>query len=283
MDYRDILVHLDTEPVSAAGERRRAYAISLADALASHLTGLVLLLEPYVHPAIMGEIPADFLEVQRREMATAARKAADAFTQSSRTAGIQYEPRIVQASEGPAPSRLASHGSVADLIVVGQSDPSEGPGISDRLIEAALFESGRPTLVVPYVGHDTARFERVIVAWDGGRQAARAAHDALPFLIRAKKVEIVVIGDRTPAARSEEPGADLGLHLARHGADVDVKQIAGGGGIDEANLLLSHSADYGADLLVMGGYAHARFRQLIFGGMTRSILQSMTLPVLMSH
>ncbi len=282
MNYRDILVHLDAEPASAGSERRRSYAISLAAMFEAQLTGLVFDLEAYVPPMVMAELPSDIRLQQQRESAASARKASDAFDQSARTVGIGYETRIVQASHGMAPQQLASHGRVADLLVVGQSDPADEMPIRGDLIEAALFESGRPTLIVPYTGYDEARFERVIIAWDGGREATRAVHDALPILHRAAQAEVLVIGDDTAASRAGEPGADLALHLARHGLNVTAKRLSYEN-IDLGNAALSHAADFGADLLVMGGFARPRLRQIILGGMTRSILESMTLPVLMSH
>jgi nucleotide-binding universal stress UspA family protein len=282
MSYRDILVHLDAEPAGAAGNRRRQYAISLAAALKGHLTGLVFDLEPVVHGVSLGSLPNDFTEAMRREGAEAARLAADAFTSAARAEAVECEPRVVHARLGEAPDRLASHGRVCDLIMLGQRDRESTFEFQDELIKAALFESGRPVLIGPYVGYDATCFERVIVAWDGRREAARAAHDALPLLTRACSVEVLVIGDKSIASRSEEPGVDLALHLARHGVSVTTKRI-GIADIDIGNAARSHAADYGADLLVMGGFARARLAQLILGGMTRSVLDSMTLPVVMSH
>lgn len=282
MSYRDILVHLDPEPAGAAGNRRRRYAISLADAFKAHLTGLVFDLEPVVQGMGLGSLPADIITSMYRESAEAAQLASDAFTSEAGSEAIGHEARIVQARLGTAADHLASHGRVCDLIVLGQRDPDDSLDIRSELIDAALFQSGRPVLIVPYIGYDAVKFERIIVAWDGGREATRAAHDALPFLARARSVEVLVMGDSSAASQSEQPGADLALHLARHGVNATAKRISIGD-IDIGNAALSHAADYGADLLVMGGFARTRLRQLILGGMTRSVLESMTLPVVMSH
>jgi nucleotide-binding universal stress UspA family protein len=135
-------------------------------------------------------------------------------------------------------------------------------------------------LVVPYVTSRPLSLERVMVAWDGSRQAARATGDALPFLLKAKAVEVVIVaGERSKS--DEVPGADFAQHLARHGLKVDVKRVSDAGGVGET--LLSHAADIGADFLVMGGYGHSRLREFILGGATRGILDAMTLPALMSH
>src|SRR5262249_13056892 len=143
------------------------------------------------------------------------------------------------------------------------------------------FDAGRPVLVVPYIQKAPLALDRVLVCWDGGRSAARAVGDAMPFLHRAKEVEVVIVqGD---AGKSDElPRADIGVHLARHGLKVDVKRIVATGG-KVADTILSHAADVGADFLVMGGYGHSRLREFILGGVTRGILGTMTVPVLLSH
>lgn len=282
MLYRDILVHLDAEPSTATGDRRRAYAISLAAAFDAHLTGLVFDLDLYVPAMVWAQLPVEVRESRRRDSAEGAQRAAEAFAQSARTAGIGFEPRIVHIQENEVSRELASHGRVSDLIVVGQESSDDEGSLRRELIQAALFGTGRPTLIVPYVGYDAARFDRVIVAWDGGREATRAVHDALPLISRARQVEVLVLGDGTAASQGGDPGADLALHLARHGLDVTARRISIAD-LDVGSAALSHAADFGADLLVMGGFARPRLRQFILGGMTRSILESMTLPVLMSH
>jgi nucleotide-binding universal stress UspA family protein len=144
-----------------------------------------------------------------------------------------------------------------------------------------LFESGRPIIIVPYIQKAPLKLDRVMVCWDGGRQAARAAADAMPLLKRAGRVEVVIVADESGKG-DEIAGADMGQHLARHGLDVEVKRMVMGD-IDVADVLLSHAADIAADLIVMGGYGHSRLREFVLGGVTRSILGSMTVPVFMSH
>ena len=120
-----------------------------------------------------------------------------------------------------------------------------------------------------------------MLCWDGSRTAARAAADALPFLTRAKAIEIFIV--ETGKLKSDEsPGTDIASHLARHDLNVSVERTVAGD-IDVASVILSHAADVGADMLVMGGYGHSRLREFILGGVTRAILGSMTVPTLMSH
>jgi nucleotide-binding universal stress UspA family protein len=120
-----------------------------------------------------------------------------------------------------------------------------------------------------------------MVAWDAGRNAARAIADALPFLAKAKAIDVVIVASERPKS-DEVPGADIGQHLARHGLKVDVKRIVATD-TEIADTLLSHAADTGADFMVMGGYGHSRLREFVLGGATRGVLSSMTIPVLMSH
>jgi nucleotide-binding universal stress UspA family protein len=167
-----------------------------------------------------------------------------------------------------------------DLAVVGQPEP-DAVAPEDLIIEAALFASGRPTAVVPYIHKKGFAADRVMVCWDGSRNAARAIGDAMPVLVRARTIEVMIVASER--AKSDEiPGADIAQHLARHGLKVEVERIVAPDG-DVASTLLSHAADASADLIVMGGYGHSRLREFILGGVTRGILGAMTVPVLMSH
>jgi nucleotide-binding universal stress UspA family protein len=134
---------------------------------------------------------------------------------------------------------------------------------------------------VPYIQKTGLKLGTVVVCWDGSRSAARAAADAMPFLTRADAIEVLIVaGERGKG--DEIPGADVGHHLARHGLKVDVKRIVATDS-DVANTILSYVADASADLIVMGGYGHSRLREFILGGVTRGILEAMTVPTLMSH
>ena len=175
------------------------------------------------------------------------------------------------------------HARYVDLILLGQTDPDQPLPVGRRLPEEVVISSGRPVLVIPYTGALDSLGERVVVAWDASREAARAVSDALPLLERAQSVLVVTIDpETTPLGHGDVPGADIALHLARHNVGVEVQRVPAGE-VGAANALLSLVADYGADLLVMGAYAHPRLRQLVLGGVTRTVLQSMTVPVLMAH
>src|SRR6185369_14529534 len=167
-----------------------------------------------------------------------------------------------------------------DIAVVGQARQEQGAS-EELTIEGALFGSGRPLIVVPHTHKQGLKLDRIIICWDGSRPAARAIADSLPFLQRAKSVEIVVVtGERDKSG--EITGTNMKRHLARHGITVEIKRI-GADNADVQSAILKHAAATRADFIVMGGYGHSRLREFILGGVTRSILKSMQVPVLMSH
>lgn len=138
-------------------------------------------------------------------------------------------------------------------------------------------------LIVPYAGRFDNVGRRIVIAWSSTREAARAVSDAMPFLESADLVNVLTIDPREgPDGHGELPGADIAVHLARHGVKAQIERTVSAG-LPVGEVLLSRIADLGADLLVMGAYGHSRVRELLLGGATRSVLRSMTLPVLMSH
>jgi len=274
---KDILVNLSLgERGGFAGD----YAISIATAFEAHVAGIAFLYDPVIPLSGAGYIPADVIDSQERDNADATRAATDRFAQAAARAGVSAEPLTLSTSVAGAGEQFSRLARRFDLAVIGQAEPDTN-AIEEVISEAALFESGRPIIIVPYIQKAPLKLDRVMVCWDGGRQAARAAADAMPLLERAGRVEVVIVADES-GKDDEIAGADMGQHLARHGLDVEVKRMAMGD-IDVADVLLSHAADIAADLIVMGGYCHSRLREFVLGGVTRSILGSMTVPVFMSH
>lgn len=282
MTIRDILVHVDADDPAGAGTKRVNYALSLARQFDAHLTGLVLALEASIPPTIMGEVPVTLLDMQRQRAAEEAAAGAARFKAAAERAGGRTETRTVQCSEGEAGDLLVSSARVSDLLILGQNAPDDFFPLRTMFIKTALFQSGRPVLIVPYIGPEEASLDQVTIAWNGGREAARAVHDALPLLRRATRVNVVVAGEVPVAHGDVEAGSDLALNLARHGLKVNLDRIDGSAN-DVGETLLSYLADTDSNLLVMGGYGHSRLRQYVLGGVTRTILDSMTVPVLMSH
>jgi nucleotide-binding universal stress UspA family protein len=257
------------------------YAISLAAAFGANVAGVGFIYEPVIPGSVLGGVPTDLIEVQREENSKAAKAAIGRFEAAAKAAGVSAETRMLDASIAGAADLFGRIARRFDLAVVGQAQREQGAS-EELLIEGALFGSGRPVVVVPYVHKDPVKLDRILVCWDGSRPAARAIADALPFLRRAKAIEIVVVtGERDKSG--EITGTNMRRHLARHGVEVEIKRITAGGGVDVPNAILSHAADTGAEFMVLGGYGHSRLREFILGGVTRSILGAMTVPVLMSH
>jgi nucleotide-binding universal stress UspA family protein len=274
---KDIIVNLSvTKNDSTVGN----YAVSVAAALQAHLTGIAFIYDPIVPISGAGYIPADVIESQRADNETAAEAAIKDFTTATDRAGISAEPQMLTASLTGAGDQFARMARRFDLAIVGQAQP-EMSTMEQIIGETTLFESGRPMIMVPYIQKAPFKTDNVIICWDGSRTAARAVADAIPILGKSSRIEIVSVTNER-GKEDEIEGADIGQHLARHGLKVDVHRISKGN-IDVADALLSHAADSAADLMVMGGYGHSRLREFVLGGVTRSIFQSMTLPVLLSH
>ena len=274
---KDIVVSLSTE---AGRGVAGSYAVSLAETLGAHVAAIAFALEPVIPPTFMGGMPADLIEAQRIESEKSARTAVAAFEEAARRAGVSAESHVITTSLAGAADMFGRIGRRFDICVAQQAEPDKiAP--EDLIIEGALFESGRPVIVVPYIQRAAVKLDRVMLCWDGSRNAARAIGDAMPLLEKAKAVDIVIVASEAPKS-NELPGADMAEHLARHGFKVDIKRIVAKD-TDVASTLLSHAADTGADFIVMGGYGHSRLREFILGGVTRGFLGAMTVPVLMSH
>jgi nucleotide-binding universal stress UspA family protein len=282
MALKDILVHLDVTPRCAT---RLEVAANLAAKHGAHLIGLHAIDIPsanYFYGAAMPFVPANPEEIVQRIRAEAVEAAAPleaAFRERLRRDGIEGEWRMV---EGNPPSMAALHGRYADLIVVGQPNPYE-PQDGDAITVTTVMTSGRPVLAVPFAGDFPIIGERVLVAWNASREAARALNDALPLLADAKQVTVLAINpQRGIGGHGDVPAADIALHLARHGLKAEAAHTVAKD-IADGEALLSYAADIGADLIVAGAYGHSRARELVFGGVTRTLIAEMTAPVLLSH
>jgi nucleotide-binding universal stress UspA family protein len=204
-----------------------------------------------------------------------------AFEHAAKLRGVSAEWRA--AAEG-SDADPALHARYADLTILGQLDPTaDAMAMTRPRPERVALAGGRPILVIPYAGQYETVGRRVLVGWDASREATRAVADAMPLLAAAETVSVLAIDPQErSSAHGAMPGADISLHLARHGVKAAVERTVSAG-VPPGDVLLSRAADLGADLLVIGAYGHSRARELLLGGVTRTVLQSMTLPVLMSH
>jgi nucleotide-binding universal stress UspA family protein len=220
------------------------------------------------------------LEVIERHNEAAVKAVRESFTAASTRTGVNAESLTVSASLVSAGDQFGQIARRFDLAVVGQAEP-ETKMVEENIIEAALFDSGGPVIIVPYIQRAPLRLDHIMVCWDGSRAAARAIRDAMPFLRRAGRIEVVNVTNER-GKQDQIECADIGAHLAHHGLNVVIKRTPLGD-VDVAAVLLSHAADEDVDFIVMGGYGHSRLREFVLGGVTRSMLQTMTVPVLMSH
>ena len=274
MSLKDILVYVDSTPASSI---RIEAALALADTYQAHLTGLYVIPQYFVPSYAEIHIPAAVLEHQESE---AKKEAAEAEALFMRLAG--HADRSVEwvCERGYTDQLLIARSRYADLVVIGQA---EDGGILDpdsELEDQMLLSSARPILIIPYIGLQAPIGQRIMIAWKNTREAVRAVHDALPLLKQADKVEVVMVNPT--AEDGDAPTADICRHLARHGVNVESAHVVARD-LDVGDALLSRVADEGIDLLILGAYGHQRWRETVFGGVTRHLLHHMTVPVLMSH
>jgi len=299
MSFKTILVHVD-ESKHATNCIRIASEIALtenAHLIGAAMTGVSRYL--YRDQTITDNDPGliSHMEFLRERAGNALQQ----FEPMVRKIGVNsFEQRVI---DDEAAGGICLQARYSDLVVVGQINPDEpSPTILSDFPEYVLLNSGRPVLVIPYAGRFENIGKRILISWDGSREATRAVTDAIPLLQRAEIVHVVVFdSDAKDATHGGQPGADIALYLARHGVKVEVSLHATGTslrrrtvdsktgeaqqstGMDVGNSLLSLASDLSADMIVMGGYGHSRFRETLLGGVTRTMMQSMTVPVLMSH
>ena len=277
MTIRDLTVYVDHGPHSKGAFN---LALDLAERFRAHINAVYIDPIPLSpHLLAMSSAP-QLMERLFEEQELRAVQSKGFVEEAVRNRDLRW---LWRRGEGTWHEAVVNEGRPSDLIVLSQDgDGEEGPLLSG-LAEHAVMGSGRPVLVVPYIGASTPLDGRVMVAWDGGGESARAACDALPLLSHSKTVEVVTIRPQSTAlADADLPGVQMCEYLARHEINAE-SHVLQAPEANIADVLLSHAADSGANLLVMGAYGHSRMRELILGGATREILRHMTIPVLMSH
>jgi len=273
---KDIIVNLSVgKPRDVAGD----FAISVASAFDAHLSGVACAYEPVIGGMAFPGAAVSVIDIFRAESRAEADRAKTAFDENAHRARISADSVVISATASGAADKLGELARDYDLSIVAQAQP-DGDVAETLAIEGALFSSGRPVLVVPYIQSSGLKLDRVMVCWDGSRNAARAVGDAMPFLRRARTVDVVTVEGRE--RRNELAGARIATHLARRGLKVELRPIVAPD-LDVADAILSYAADTSTDLIVMGGYGHTRLREFVLGGATSGILGAMTVPTLMAH
>ena len=278
MSFKTIAVHLDDRP-------RCAIRVTLAASLAARFEGKLVGITPTGVPDVilgMNTALPDGLEVVGLSLAHLRKRAeatAQAFEAQCKALGIRAESRLVVEE---ALDAMVEHGRCSDLIVVGQTDRHQAPdGLALDFPQQALLHAGPPVLIVPYAGVFASIGQNVLVAWKGTREAANALRNALPLLRSAKRVSLVEVGDAPERPAGDDSLVSAKAWLESHGIEVQAHRELALAAVGAQ--LLARAAAIGADLIVCGGYGHSRLREWMLGGVTRHLLEHMTVPVLFSH
>ena len=275
---KDIIVHLEHQ---AARDPARDFAVTIAEIFDAHLAAVAFAYAPDFPGYVMLEIPSDILAQMIAESEKAALAAIERFEDAARRSLVSAEHRLLKTIGASAPLILSTLARRFDLSVFMQSEPNGAE--NDDMIETSLFQSGRPLIVVPHIQKNGLKLDHLVCCWDGSCAAARAINDALPLLVKATAVDLlIVLNEKTNSNTNVIRGAEMAKHLARHDVKVQIETVPAAD-IDVTNAILSYVADNSATLIVMGGYGHAKLREVILGGVTRDMLKSMTVPVFMSH
>jgi len=273
----EIVVFIDGRTESAG---ILEFAGILAQEQGARLISVFMQPEPTVTPAetfARGNGMHSVIEVHRAQLERIEADYRALFEDIVRLHGIRSEWKSLPYLS----SEVGVHAYYADLVVIARPESAGQAAGPPGLAESLVLSSGRPIIVLPPRG-TVSRIRRILVAWNATRESIRAVADALPLLVKAEAVEVLVVDHERHPGHGPEPGADIARHLARHGVHVEVRRLSSGGK-NVGHLLLSQAAAFGADLVVMGAYGHSHLREWMFGGVTRTVLYEAGLPVLMSR
>lgn len=280
MQFRNIMVYLDQ---GNSNQARVDSALAIASTHGAALTGVALIPQPPL--AILQRLGVTNAPDLYEKLRADVQESVDQFHERAAAAGVEADVLKLECPEGDAPAKLSRVARVYDLSILRQANPdNDDTAFIARLSEEVMFSSGRPVLYMPYIGAHQIPFKRGLIAWDGSRSSARAVHDALPLLENMDQVTILVINSNKmePSSDGVMPGEGLSRHLHRHGISSEIQRMERGDS-STSTLILNELTNTGADLLVMGGYGTPKLREIILGGVTRTVLETMTVPVFLSH
>lgn len=281
MSWKDILVIVSEaeadEPALALGEAlaNQCPDCHLAAAFLTPLPDEPLAYEPTVVAGVWAELLG-----RARQEAEAERRKVEARLRRS---AAEIDLRNAEALSRDLGRVAAVHARYADVAIMTRPQDGAGAELREEIVEGVLFHSGRPALIAPPGWQGSGIGKRVVVAWDASREATRALSEAQSILEKAEQIAVVTV-DAKPKmfGHGDQPGANIAAHLSRRGLPAEVRNVDSMG--RSASLaILEEAVALGADLVVMGGYAHSRLRELVFGGATRELLRSATVPLLMAH
>ena len=281
MSYKTLLVYLDAAEDSSA---RLDAACDLAGVHDAHLS--VLAMSQRVMPYVVSGVGAVAVEIdvgqieESREEAQAISKAA---SESLAAKSLLGDARWISQELSGLREAAAINGRQSDLVIAGQPTGDSWTSLREAAFEGALFSSGRPVLLLPSNWHGPPALDNVLVAWDASKEAARALSCAAPIVDQAKSITVAIV-DPEPGQHGfgEDPGTEVATILSRHCGNVELVKLPSSGS-SIAHVLLTKAADVAANVIVMGGYGHSRFRESLFGGVTREMVERTRLPIMMSH
>lgn len=274
MTYKTIVAIIQTPKDN---ERLLQAVVPLATRLGAHVVGIHAEALPMPMTTGLGFPDAEFITTASDVNRKRAAQLEAQFSSRLADAKISSEWRSVESFSGDSAVAARGAARTADLIVTSEADPAETSNGAD--LDSLLYETGRPVLLVPLAGMKEGAFSKVIVAWNGTREAARAAFDALPFILEAEETSVVIVD---PDEEMVASASQLAAAISRHDATVAVTELKSGShGVADA--LAEHVAASGADLLVMGAFGHSRLREFLFGGVTRSVIESMPVATFMAR
>jgi len=280
MTYKTLLAILQSE---ADALRVLDFTLPLAGRHDSHVIGLHAEAFPVGMASPLGAPAVDFSVLMQEDAQRRHEILRTLFNERAEAEGVMHEWRGFESVSGDSAVTGVESARTADLVIAQQNDPDADTRLRAD-VEALLFESGRPLLLVPYTfAGRSSPFKKVLLAWNGSKEAARAAFDALPFMKEAGNVEVLTVDARdTIDQDAETAGAAIAASLARHGIEVTMRADQSSG-LSHDEVIANRLADSGADLLVMGAYGRSRLSEFVFGGVTRNMLESMTTPTFMSR
>lgn len=275
MPYQDMLVHLDESRNCPA---RLTAAVTLARGLGARLTGLSIMPSPDLLVKTSISVTPESIAAERRAAKDRADQQQERFKQAVEAVRLNSEWRCVA---GEPSHQVNYHARFHDLVIIGQTDRQDPDSLDTGFVNYVVLGAGRPVLLIPYIGPRPSLGRRVLVAWNGSKEATRAVFDALPLLDKAQQVTLLTIATAS-GAEAESSAGELCHYLSRRGITATAVHLPAGD-LEVGDLLLDRAADEDFDLIVMGAYGHARLREIILGGATRQMLEHMTVPVLLSH
>jgi len=282
MPYKTILAVLNSEDRAADLTKS---ALAVAKRFEAHLVGLHIVPNAFIGATVPMEATGELIEAQRQAYEAAANRIEATFKAVAGASGVPFEWRKAEAQFDIPANVAMRHGRLADLVIVSQPERAINMIDGMAMTEEIILGLGRPVLVVPNGPAVTSAAKRILLAWNGSKESARATFDALPFLKAADSVRI--LSAQPPKRRwgggdDIAPATGLATALERHGVRCALANATAAAG-EIGNTLMAEAKASDCDMIVMGGYGHWRINEIVFGGATRAMLDQAGLPVLMSH